>query len=439
MLDVSKNNSFGHKMNSKRNMYFNKNSTRIDDLPEDKKNTVRSLILKTITNGNDHYDNSMEGHLFDNLRVFDQNDDGLVLIHFIDNDEKMYTFMSKRVHGIIIDTKNKCVVADAMPDTPDIISEVPITVSKNGNLVYQDKQIFGDAVLELDCNAYRFMYAIEGTVMRLFYHNGKWHLSTHKKIDGTRSRWGNSPKFVDIILECVPDFWERVENFNKNMCYAFMVEHPSTRIVHSSEPKVTLINMFQRTDDGLMTITPVISYPDYYGFETNCHLRIDTIMHRDLSILPDREIIAYNMNSTGTSVMSCVKITSSRYAYLKSLRNNEPNLQLRYLVIQRDIKNPQMLADFVELFNDRVELFDELIGVDEKVADYLEQCYHIRYSEKKLLTLPSEEHHVLKAIAYKANRHIIKGNIRDAILDKLMTSNGRQLYSMYKNSKQFTR
>ena len=55
--------------------------------------------------------------------------------------------------------------------------------------------------------------------------------------------------------------------------------------------------------------------------------------------------------------MSCVKITSSRYAYLKSLRNNEPNLQLRYLVIQRDIKNPQMLADFVELFNDYLSGF----------------------------------------------------------------------------------
>ena len=69
----------------------------------------------------------------------------------------------------------------------------------------------------------------EGTLIRLFYYNNKWNMSTKKMINALNARWTSSKSFGEMFLEIFdPSILDKLD---KNHCYSFIMSHNENNII----------------------------------------------------------------------------------------------------------------------------------------------------------------------------------------------------------------
>jgi hypothetical protein len=85
----------------------------------------------------------------------------------------------------------------------------------------------------IDFNNLYIENAIEGTLVRLYYANDNWLLSTKKCIDSSKASWISSKSFHQMFNECLNTLPNNIEHdkLNKNYCYSFIIIHPENNIV----------------------------------------------------------------------------------------------------------------------------------------------------------------------------------------------------------------
>jgi hypothetical protein len=378
----------------------------------------------------------------ENLRVFDQNQ-GMVLIHYLDPTSKNKNHrLANRFHGLIIDLVEQRVVADAMPYTEEREARQIILTSEG--LKYTDSEDEHAAILYTENIS--MMYALEGTVLRLFYSSRleKWFLSTHRKIDGSRSRW-SGPRFSSILTEEYPDFWDMVEkDFNKNNCYMLMVHHPANRLAHiSTSAKVCCVNIFERSGPNSPGLSLSLDIPEFVGkIPTNKGLILPksdwstdinsfcVLVNQNNELLPiTNNVLIYDHNLKG-----CIKLITPEYSRLRSLRGNEPNLSLRYMQLKYDVKDTDRLEEFMRLFPEHKAEFDKLANAEQDIAAFLADVYMRRYVQNKYVKLSHPGHFVLKTLHQTADRNMFNNDVQGAILEKLKLSNAGQMYTMYREA-----
>jgi hypothetical protein len=85
-----------------------------------------------------------------------------------------------------------------------------------------------DSILDID-NLY-VEPALEGTLVRLYYYDDKWNISTKKCIDASKSKWLSEKNFYQLFLECLNNY-NIEEDLIKTNCYSFILAHPENNIV----------------------------------------------------------------------------------------------------------------------------------------------------------------------------------------------------------------
>ena len=116
-----------------------------------------------------------------NIRVFDQVDeDNLILLHYLDPEPSVY-----HVRGLVVDHSTLEVVGQSFPFTEELSPE-----ELSPKICKQDPNCDDEQPIRGDINDYYITHAYEGTILRLFQGRTtkKWYLSTHKKINGRKSR-----------------------------------------------------------------------------------------------------------------------------------------------------------------------------------------------------------------------------------------------------------
>jgi len=85
----------------------------------------------------------------------------------------------------------------------------------------------------LDFNNLYIENAIEGTLVRLYYANDNWLLSTKKCIDSSKASWISTKSFHQMFTECLNTSTSTIDqnNLNKDYCYSFIIVHPENNIV----------------------------------------------------------------------------------------------------------------------------------------------------------------------------------------------------------------
>ena len=151
-----------------------------------------------------------------NLKFKDDNDiAGLALIHPQDNSD-MSLALVRTCNGLIIEKETLniiCYTFDKMIDSDKPVDEVDYK-----NCYLQD--------------------AIEGTLLRVYYYDNKWGLSTKKSICAGKSRWVSSKNFQELFIEShglrVINALNNEMNNNdrlKNYCFSFLMVHPDNNIL----------------------------------------------------------------------------------------------------------------------------------------------------------------------------------------------------------------
>ena len=264
--------------------------------------------------------------------------------------------------------------------------------------------------------------------------NTCWQLSTHRKIDSFNSRWGSSKSygdlFVSALLEKDPSILEgntKDENGNfvyekvveeytirnkldKNYNYIFMITTSNeNRIVCENEKnQVFFVGAFN--SNNVVKTTNTFSELGYLqNFEyispdkiTNTGFETPTLVDiKDMNKLKEYVSNVDYKKSQGlifiTDEGRTVKVLNDKYYYYSKLRGNNPNILLRYLELQYE-KDKQRVKEFVELYDDKRELFIDFGKVLDDICGNIYRKYRNRFVRKMVSIAPPEQYYVIREL-----------------------------------------
>jgi len=368
-----------------------------------------------------------------NLRVFDQKEeDNLILLHYLKEAPSVY-----HVRGLVVDTESLEIVGQSFPFTEELSPDnLRPRSSKCDNTTAAASPIHGNV------SDYYITRAYEGTILRFFQGRvtKKWYLSTHKKIDGRKSRW-SGPAFGDVFDSFWKDPGGLGDGLDGRACYIFLISHPENRLVCKiSAPRIMLLGYSAGNSlHSLINPDGNISDPAEFlkerAVDSSAIERRESFRVSTLDELKEKTESLSWEDCTGLLLtywdilkprLKCYKIVPDDYTKRRELRGSEPNFRLRYLQLRAEGED----ETFRELFPEKKEFFDQIEkDVAEDLPKYLKRLYYERYSKKQFTRLPQEEHCVLE----KTKNGYVPG--RSIAANLRLTLNGcnpRQLNALIK-------
>lgn len=251
-----------------------------------------------------------------------------------------------------------------------------------------------------NCYAYD---AYEGTLIRMFNFNGKWYISTHRKLDAFRSKWASRQSFGDLFVEAlevelqnneqlcnaVPrgeePLLERFQSIlDPNCQYMFLVSPcKENRIVCLPPSRPTIYHVGTFMEGKLYMDKDIyISRPTKHNFSTVEDL-IGYVGKIDIN--KQQGVIVFTEDNKQ------YKIVHADYKELFDARGNEPSIKYRYLQVRMDDRLVKMLC---YLYPEMVESFEEYENVLYDVAKLIYNSYVERHIKKQWSVLPNEEYKV---------------------------------------------
>jgi len=320
----------------------------------------------------------------------------------------------------IFDSSDKSLVMGNFPITPEYTSldQCPIT----------------DEVL----NQCEIHTACEGCVIRVFFHEGQWHLATNRKLDAFECRWFSATSFGENFVKALgyplEDFLSKL---NPGLLYFFLLgNNDDTRIVCKSNPKIYL----------LQTLNAFSHRPVSYKFSSDSNIHIvEKLNIGELGKTKWSDLCTYVNEMDHEKVQGIIvtksgvsfKLLNRQYSYLFGLRNNS-SIKFRYLEIRT---NPDFRSDFRQLYHLSSDTFDRYEKEIQKLIKYLFYCYTERYVNRKFTEIEQDEHVMISKLAIiKKNKPITLEDMEDyvnhlnaSILNKVIK---RNLWSEKKDKKE---
>jgi len=252
---------------------------------------------------------------------------------------------------------------------------------------------------------------IEGTMINVFFDKtigltGGWEISTRNIVGATCGFYNNTSEsantnvssdtsrdikkktFRTMFLEAAKENNLILENLNKQLCYSFVLQHPSNRIVlpikkptlflvaiycidNSSKPNIEVYYHDMEEIKKSYWGDATIKFPEIYECNDYSKL-IDTYASMNTSY--DKMGFVLHNKTTGHRT----KIRNPVYEEVKQLRGNQSKIQYQYLSLRKDGKVNEFLKYFPEnkkelsYFRDQVHLFTTTL-YENYIACYIKK------------------------------------------------------------------
>jgi hypothetical protein len=251
------------------------------------------------------------------------------------------------------------------------------------------KSFQADKFLELyptPCDDIIAQEFVEGTMINVFFDptiglTGGWEIATRNNVGATCGFY--TPQLQDqenkekktfraMFLEAAKENNLVLENLNRKLCYSFVLQHPSNRIVIPiHKPQLYLVAIFyidnsDKHDINVFTCdledktdywsSTTIKFPEVYNFNEYSEL-IDKYASMNTSY-DKLGVVLYN-KKTGHRT----KIRNPVYEEVKHMPGNQSKMQFQYLALRKKGKIQDFLKLFPEnkneysLYRDQVHLF----------------------------------------------------------------------------------
>lgn len=354
--------------------------------------------------------------LGDKVGVVDE-EDGLKIVNYNECSRESPDDL-KKVRGWVQEVETGKILFETFPYTEEYNSSESIPFFKNDVNVVEDWDVF---------------YSMEGCLLRVFWYNERWHISTNKKLDAFKSRWASRKSFGDIfrdglvhtnnnenVLEILLD------QMDKTSIHLFLVRYNhENRVVCSAPKDFECVYFIGSWDNKTKTLDREWKYP----IKVNTPKPI-TVVRTSVNDLADsvdiREYQGIILFHKTKNIQ--VKIYSNQYDRLYKLRGNNPNIRFRYLEVRKD---PVVKHEFISLYPLYEDLFLEFENVMYQLAKLIRYYYIQRYIKNKYVTLPKEEYILMKKCHdwYLLNRAENKINVAK-VLEILNNEDTLALYKM---------
>ena len=312
----------------------------------------------------------------------------LILVHYDECTENSDP-ITKSKRGVILDTDNK-VVCQSFGYTQE----------------YQVSQVdqWGPLVEGCIQNCHIYL-SEEGSLLRLFFHEDVWHLSTHKRIDAFGSYWSSDRSFGDLFIDALEYYFTEgpgkgllsyesrdhlfdvfCNTLDRESVFTFLLRtNKDTRIVcrPPEHPTVYFAGQFYHGMrlEGNPTL---IEWPTRVHFPTVEGLRdfVSTLDPNDY-----QGVIVFMTNQT------VFKVMVPNYLELAKIRGCEPSFYRAYLRLRDDNTKIQSA---LTLFPEKRETMKNIETDIVKLATRLAYFYAKRYIHKEHVVVNKHYYYLMR-------------------------------------------
>ena len=250
------------------------------------------------------------------------------------------------------------------------------------------------------CNIYE---SHEGALIRMFYFNNKWYVSTHRKLNAFKSKWASRESFGSSFKKALESEVEHNEKFKERLNdgdnilerfeeildvkkqYMFLIRNNKDNRIVCDPPNRAILYHVGTFVDGklLMTEDLNIPYPKKLEFTSTTDLidYVDKISYKDI-----QGLICFTPKGE-------LKIINKDYQDLFKARGNEPSIKFRYLQVRMNNRYTNMLY---HLYPHMSTIFDEYENTLYDIARNIYKAYIQRFIKKRYVTVPREEFTVIR-------------------------------------------
>lgn len=313
--------------------------------------------------------------LVDDWDVFDQDaENNLVLVHTTeDADLRTYGW----VKGIVLDTTTWKVVCQSFGASTTVSlmmtrALAPAYAATRGGPPKQVYRLTTDAgeYLELDANRLTWADGYDGTLVRVWKHNGKVFISSHKRIHTERSGWAGSPSFRTLYLELGgPTDALFTEAATCPVVYTFLLVHPALQTgSHVPLEAPFMLYLGEHVVDRTAVVPPTptvlerIRRPNELTLsEVNDRLvsgflpkEHSALLLEDPRLTHGEFVMCFEYTDDTKSVINrCIKVCSDAYTWRTRMRDNDPNIEhLVFVVAGQKRRDFRVRSEAME-FNNR--------------------------------------------------------------------------------------
>ena len=293
-----------------------------------------------------------------------------------------------------------------------------------------------------DCSFYD---SHEGSLVRMFFFDGKWYTSTHRKLDAFKSKWASKESFGtcfkraleaeveknselrDALPQNDQSLLERFQStLDQSKQYMFLISHTEeNRIVclPPESPVVYHVGTFVNSE-LVMTEKCRIPYPRKHDF-LNMESLIDYVSNIDIRNL--QGVICFAPNNKQ------YKIVQTDYMDLFNARGNEPSIKFRYLQVRMIPKTLNMLF---YLYPDMVPTFNDIENIIYDISKKIYSAYVQRFIKKCFVTVPVEDFAIIRECHKWHEEDRIKNRINlDKVIDIINKQNPTAINHMIRSHK----
>ena len=302
------------------------------------------------------------------LKFIDNYDSNLVLIKYKKeklNDDNYNTL--GRFRSLVYDKKQNRVISYFPPK-----SQKSIHLYNNETMKYDSE--------------YDFEEFFEGTMISLFWYDiiDDWEITTRSNIGARCSFKPNGTNFRTLFLETLNNMKIELSDFDKELCYTFVLQHNKNRIVTPiNENRVILVDMFMC---GVENKIYKWTREDFY----KCYK--EKIKNSENIIVPetwklDYKFVLNNLQKAPYQFMGYIhhnnkeriKLRNENYEYVRHLKGNNPKIQYRYY----NLRNNNLVKDYLRYFPEHKKEFADFRNKLHKYTRQLFQCYISCYIKKE--------------------------------------------------------
>jgi len=253
----------------------------------------------------------------------------------------------------------------------------------------------------------RFFKALEGTMIRLFYYNECWYLSTQKRLNAFHSRWGSEHSFGQLFIQGLGNEYHTNASLREKISYT-NYDELYKNFLNLLDKERVYVFFIQNSDENRLVIKNGKDTKLYHigTFYDKCR---QFTLDNDIFITRPNEIkfqnleslynyINFNESSNNFGIMAFLpdnkqfKILDIKYKNMLNLRGNDPSVLRRYLFV----RNTNEKVDFINLYIDYVDEFKNLEKNIVLLSKYIHRKYVERFIKKQYAAVSPAEYQIVR-------------------------------------------
>jgi hypothetical protein len=240
----------------------------------------------------------------------------------------------------------------------------------------------------------------EGTLIRVFYHNDGWNISTKKMINAFNAKWATDKSFGTMFNEIFGDFNEYNNILpNKNYCYSFLMGHVENNILKNDNNYIIHLNTIDLENNSEVDFQLNNESKNIYHIS---NYKSDIMNMNKESLENYVNSLKNNISMTEIGYMFVnkdgirQKFIKKNYTEIRELWGNTNNRLFRYLHLR---KNPDKLKKYLETFTFDKQQFVVFETYLMNIATFILNIYRNRHISKSITKVPF----YLRDIIYKVH------------------------------------